>query len=61
MLRLYGSIAVGCAAAVAIFVRIVSGKRDVTLRNWRGILVLYLLGMGGIRTVEFLVTLVLGN
>jgi hypothetical protein len=61
MLRVYASIAVGCAAAVSIFARLVSGKRNVTLRNWRGILVLYLLGMGSIRTVEFLIALVLGN
>ncbi len=61
MLRLYGSIAVGCAVAVSVFVRLVSGKRNVTLRNWRGILVLYLLGMGSIRTVEFLIVLALGN
>jgi hypothetical protein len=61
MLRVYASIAVGCAAAAAIFAGLVSGKRNVTLRSWRGILVLYLLCMGSIRTVEFLITLVLGN
>lgn len=61
MLRIYLSVFVGVVAAVWVFNRLVSGKSTVKLPNWRGIVVLYLMGMGSIWTVQFILTLVLGD
>jgi hypothetical protein len=61
VLRIYLSVFVGVVAAVWIFNRLVSGKSTVKLPNWRGIVVLYLMGMGSIWTVQFVLTLVLGD
>jgi hypothetical protein len=61
VLRLYLSVFVGVVTAIWVFNRLVSGKSTVRLSNWRGMIVLYLMGMGSIWTVQFILTLVLGD
>jgi hypothetical protein len=50
----------GVCLASLVFKYLVSGQSDVTLRNWRGMLVYFLLAMGAIHSVRIAFTLLAG-
>jgi uncharacterized membrane protein YeiB len=60
MTTIYLSILTGVGVATLVFRYIVRGRRDVTLRDWRGVLVYYLLGMGAIHSLHILTKLLVG-
>lgn len=60
MTTIYLSIFTGACLAMLVFRYIVSGRSDVTLRNWRGVLVYFMLGMGAIHSIGILTALLAG-
>ena len=61
MPKVFLSIFLGTVVAMVVFLQLVSGKSDVTLHTWKGMLVLFLIGMGSVWCCHILVSLVLNK
>jgi hypothetical protein len=55
------SIFLGSVAAMVVFLRLVSGRSDVTMHTWKGMLVLFLIGMGSVWCCHILISLALNK
>jgi multisubunit Na+/H+ antiporter MnhE subunit len=60
MTSIFLSILTGACLAMLVFRYVVSGRSDVTLRNWRGVLVYFMLAMGAIQASMIVLTLLSG-